>query len=345
MMSAAAVATTSAGDAATTAAPPFKCRARNLALNPDGTLRATTDELNMKGEGPDEEFERYNARNLNNLPLVAEAGVPIVHTFNQTVILHDFHRNNGAGHECSHYCFPVQGLWVNSLLNTFRASPPTPLRDIALRPLKPLKKLPPSAPPIPGSPPPKPPPPSPPAPNTPPGPPTPNAPPKPSLPPAPRAPESPPRPATPPQPSSPPTAERPPPPSSPWWSIPRPKRLPQSYSLPVAGLRSSKDDAFGDSASAPSEEEVLDVRYYDHEGMSELEEAELEGDLADLLAASTGMRESEDSEREGDLERPNAASADVDDHQTRFSFLTANELPRHAQLQQQGAPYGRKLLR
>ena len=33
-------------------------------------------------------------------------GIPVVHTFNESVPLWRMHRDNGAGHECSHYCFP-----------------------------------------------------------------------------------------------------------------------------------------------------------------------------------------------------------------------------------------------
>lgn len=33
-------------------------------------------------------------------------GIPVVHTFNESVPLWKMHRDNGAGHECSHYCFP-----------------------------------------------------------------------------------------------------------------------------------------------------------------------------------------------------------------------------------------------
>eukprot|EP00959_Pyramimonas_sp_CCMP1952_P007255 152208-Pyramimonas_sp.AAC.1 len=28
-------------------------------------------------------------------------GIPVIHTYNLTAPLHDFHRNNGKGHECS----------------------------------------------------------------------------------------------------------------------------------------------------------------------------------------------------------------------------------------------------
>ena len=99
-----------------------------------------------------------------------------------------------------------------------------------------------------------------------------------------------------------------------------------------------------DSDGAAEEDEILDVRY-DHEGLSELEEAELEGDLADLSTVA-GMSQSEEAEV-GDL---NAPSTFVDDppgagSQNRIPYLDSNQLPRHAHPQQQGAAVGRKLLR
>ena len=37
---------------------------------------------------------------------VAEQGIPVLDTWNQTTGLYKFHRDNGHGYECSHYCFP-----------------------------------------------------------------------------------------------------------------------------------------------------------------------------------------------------------------------------------------------
>lgn len=38
--------------------------------------------------------------------VVVEQGIPVLDTWNQTTELHKFHRDNGHGYECSHYCFP-----------------------------------------------------------------------------------------------------------------------------------------------------------------------------------------------------------------------------------------------
>ena len=33
-------------------------------------------------------------------------GIPVLDTWNQTTELWKFHRDNGHGYECSHFCFP-----------------------------------------------------------------------------------------------------------------------------------------------------------------------------------------------------------------------------------------------
>ena len=37
---------------------------------------------------------------------VLEQGIPVLDTWNQTTELWKFHRDNGHGYECSHFCFP-----------------------------------------------------------------------------------------------------------------------------------------------------------------------------------------------------------------------------------------------
>ena len=45
-----------------------------------------------------------------------EAGIPVIDTWNQSLPLWDHHRDNGAGHECTHFCFPsAPQLWVHAL--------------------------------------------------------------------------------------------------------------------------------------------------------------------------------------------------------------------------------------
>lgn len=102
--------------------PPFTCKPLfGLKLKSDGTLRL------RGGRGQNSAASLYvkaNQRNLVTLPVVSKLHIPIIHTYNVSAVLHDFHRDNGAGHECSHFCYPVPGLWVHSLFKTLAASPP-----------------------------------------------------------------------------------------------------------------------------------------------------------------------------------------------------------------------------
>ena len=41
-------------------------------------------------------------RNLIADPLIRSARLPIVYSWNETVPLHAYHRNNGQGHECTY---------------------------------------------------------------------------------------------------------------------------------------------------------------------------------------------------------------------------------------------------
>lgn len=48
-------------------------------------------------------------------------GVPIVHTFNWTATLWQYHRDSGAGHECTHYCQPsAHVFWTYQLFVALR---------------------------------------------------------------------------------------------------------------------------------------------------------------------------------------------------------------------------------
>jgi hypothetical protein len=104
--------------------PPFQCKAlQGVWLQPDGALGFDS------GEGTPEwsrnVFVHANARNIKALPVAESLGIPVMHTFNVTAALHDFHRDNGDGHECSHFCFPVPLIWVDAMVKTLQAFPPT----------------------------------------------------------------------------------------------------------------------------------------------------------------------------------------------------------------------------
>ena len=54
--------------------------------------------------------------------VMRDAGVPLVETWNETLPLWEFHRDNGAGLECTHYCFPsAPQLWTYILFDTLRS--------------------------------------------------------------------------------------------------------------------------------------------------------------------------------------------------------------------------------
>ncbi len=38
--------------------------------------------------------------------VLASKGIPVVPVFDETVPLWQHHRDNGEGHECTHFCFP-----------------------------------------------------------------------------------------------------------------------------------------------------------------------------------------------------------------------------------------------
>ena len=51
--------------------------------------------------------------------VMSQSGIPVVHTWNETLPLWDYHRDNGAGLECTHFCFPsAPQLWVHALWQT-----------------------------------------------------------------------------------------------------------------------------------------------------------------------------------------------------------------------------------
>ena len=51
--------------------------------------------------------------------IMSQSGIPVVHTWNETLPLWDYHRDNGAGLECTHFCFPsAPQLWVHALWQT-----------------------------------------------------------------------------------------------------------------------------------------------------------------------------------------------------------------------------------
>ena len=51
--------------------------------------------------------------------VMSKAGIPVVSTWNETLPLWDFHRDNGHGLECTHFCAPsAPQLWLYLLYET-----------------------------------------------------------------------------------------------------------------------------------------------------------------------------------------------------------------------------------
>jgi alpha-D-ribose 1-methylphosphonate 5-triphosphate synthase subunit PhnG len=48
-----------------------------------------------------------------------KAGIPVIESYNETLPMASMHRDNGAGHECTHFCHPsAPQAWVAALYRT-----------------------------------------------------------------------------------------------------------------------------------------------------------------------------------------------------------------------------------
>ncbi|KAK9812996.1 hypothetical protein WJX72_006927 [[Myrmecia] bisecta] len=107
--------------------PPFQCTklgGDQLRLGDDHTLEILDEDLAVLGKG--------GWRNELSNAAMQDAGIPIIHTYNDTAPLHEYHRDNGAGHECTHHCHPSgPQVWVHALYQTLSANQD----NIAVRPL------------------------------------------------------------------------------------------------------------------------------------------------------------------------------------------------------------------
>ena len=86
----------------------------------DNTLCSATDRARWHlREGCALEHEPYPcALQLTN-EVMSKAGIPVVSTWNDTLPLWEFHRDNGHGLECTHFCHPsAPQLWVYRLYET-----------------------------------------------------------------------------------------------------------------------------------------------------------------------------------------------------------------------------------
>lgn len=59
-------------------------------------------------------------RNKMAAELLPPLGITIVPSYNETVPLYYYHRDNGKGWECTHFCFPsAQQTWVFAVYRAF----------------------------------------------------------------------------------------------------------------------------------------------------------------------------------------------------------------------------------
>lgn len=105
--------------------PPFKCApiaggnvnvtvAHQLVGRYDGANAGLQDAIISIPEG--------GWRNEAANKVMKEAGVAVSATYNETVPLWQYHRDNGAGYECTHFCSPsAPQVWVFGLIQTLRA--------------------------------------------------------------------------------------------------------------------------------------------------------------------------------------------------------------------------------
>lgn len=96
--------------------PPFSCwyigKADNkdpLTLSKDHQLTTIDPKYQHVADG--------GWRNIIARPLMLSAGIPVLQIWNESTLLWNYHRDNGAGWECTHYCFPsAPQVWVYHLL-------------------------------------------------------------------------------------------------------------------------------------------------------------------------------------------------------------------------------------
>lgn len=95
--------------------PPYMCwfvgktAGKNpLKLSSDHQLTTTDPAYQSVADG--------GSRNIMSRPIMAAYDIPVLQTWNETTDLWNYHRDNGAGWECTHYCFPsAPQVWVHHL--------------------------------------------------------------------------------------------------------------------------------------------------------------------------------------------------------------------------------------
>ncbi|CAL8465497.1 g5033 [Coccomyxa elongata] len=105
--------------------PPFECGPIGLASPPTPGMekwRLREDHAVEVLQPGYETIAEGGWRNKIANEVMRAAGVPVVEAWNETLPLWDYHRDNGAGLECTHFCMPsAPQLWVYLLTQTLKA--------------------------------------------------------------------------------------------------------------------------------------------------------------------------------------------------------------------------------
>ena len=95
--------------------PPFDCWyvGKAAAKNP---LKLSSDHQLTTSDPFYQQAVEGGWRNIMSRSIMKEYSIPVLQIWNETMDLWNYHRDNGAGWECTHYCFPsAPQVWVHHL--------------------------------------------------------------------------------------------------------------------------------------------------------------------------------------------------------------------------------------
>ena len=100
--------------------PPFDCWYIGKANNKD-PLRVSSDHQLTSIDPTYQSVVEGGWRNILARAVMKAADIPVLQIWNESMLLWNYHRDNGAGWECTHYCFPsAPQVWVYHLLVRLR---------------------------------------------------------------------------------------------------------------------------------------------------------------------------------------------------------------------------------
>ena len=96
--------------------PPFNCWYIGKAEDKD-PLTLSKDHQLITSDPKYQQVADGGWRNIIARPVMMAAGIPVLQTWNESMLLWNYHRDSGAGWECTHYCVPsAPQVWVYHLL-------------------------------------------------------------------------------------------------------------------------------------------------------------------------------------------------------------------------------------